>query len=108
MEKTMATPTEALAKVGNALEVSGLECALHETKDDTSIVDAVNEALALLPIIESAMLPDLPDGYAIESIKAKIHSTGYRAVLCGRNNIDFGAGDTPRAAVLAAIEKVKP
>lgn len=47
----MTTPSEALAKVRRALE-------LGSTIEDSE----ADEALSLLPIIEGAMLPELPEG----------------------------------------------
>jgi hypothetical protein len=73
------------------------------------------EALQALSEIESRVLPELPDGWALFELNTQC-DTGYRCEiakldpddqrLVGKDWID-GEGPTPRAAVLNALEKVK-
>lgn len=109
------TPAEALAKVREALE-----CFMADGYENCHRGDfeLAKEALSLIPIIEGAVLPELPEGWHLEMLREnpaqtngyqngpKIRKTYTALIINGENELGE-TGNTPRAAVLAAIEKVK-
>lgn len=103
------TPEEALQKVKEALEHTLTE---HEGLWIRGQCEKqIKQALALIPIIEGAMLPDLPDGWSLHSLICDEYGCDAKITKPHDNcrlNVREANGPSPRAAVLAAKEEVMP
>ena len=101
------TPEEALAKVKEALIISKGYASRH-------LCVPAEEALALIPIIEGAMLPEFSKGMSItitdcydvdENTGERIN--GYECIYSSYTGHAETFGKTPRAAIIAAKGKVQ-
>jgi hypothetical protein len=100
----MKTPTDEIVK------------ALREPQwgwsGDAEAVSAELAAQAAdrLEELEGRALPELPEGFTIFKITQIIDQTFFAAIGVAfyvPNNLYFGTGPTPRAAIQAALDKMK-
>ena len=102
----MTDPIETIREALGALV--GYE---DEAEGDFRIVE---KAIAALSKIEGNILPELPEGWTLFHIFWKVtYPLGFiaeirdRRIHTGHEHLLRGEGPTPRAACLAAIEKVE-